>query len=713
MRYTDFISYFLKYYTNAQENVKYRTIFLQSLLAILAISSVYPLAAAFASTTTAETISDNLHYDTNPSTIANDPPIANKDYALTDEGIPVTASILSNDIDPDGDPLTITEVTDPANGLVINNNNGTVTYVPDDDFLGTDIFQYTIVDGNGGIDTVIVIIIVIISDSSSEPPTNSSPEAINDAATTDENTAVVVPVLANDSDPDSDMISLLSVTDPPNGSATINGNGTVTYEPDLDFVGQDEFQYVISDGKGGVDSATVTVDVIANPPPPPANNPPDAVDDMTTTNYNTAISIDVTGNDSDPDGDALIIGNITSPSSGVVVNNGNGTLIYTPNPGFFGTDTFSYTISDGSSGTDSALVTVSVSPPRNSPPNAVDDSAVTDEGVSITVNVLANDSDPDGDPLDIDSVTNPGNGSAIRNENSTITYTPNPGFIGTDVLNYVLSDGKGGNDTATMTIVVNDVISELFCGRVIDDFDNVLFGTNVGEILRGTEDDDLIRGWGGDDTIYGKGGNDCLKGDDGNDMIWGGQGDDVLRGGAGEDKLVGDVGNDTLNGHAGNDRIWGSEGDDILLGEIGADLLVGDSGNDTIWGGDDDDKILGEEGNDAMYGDSGNDKIYGHAGDDSLWGGGNDDAMVGGAGNDMLTGDSGEDGMWGGDDDDKLFGSAGNDKLVGDAGNDKLYGQEGDDKSFGSTGNDYHDGGANYDKCHDTIGTNAVIHCEE
>ena len=619
MGYIDFISYFLKYYTNALKNVKYRTIFLQSLLAILTVLSFHPLSAAFASTTTAETISDNLDYDTNPSTIANDPPIANKDYALTDEGIPVTASILSNDIDPDGDLLTITELTDPANGLVINNNNGTVTYVPNDDFLGTDIFQYTIVDGNGGVDTVIVIIIVIISDSSSEPPLNSSPQAANDAATTDENTAVAVPVLANDSDPDSDMISLLSVTDPPNGSAVIHGNGTVAYEPDLNFVGQDEFQYVISDGKGGVDSATVTVDVLANPPPPPANNPP----------------------------------------------------------------------------------------------NAVDDSAVTDEGISITVNVLANDSDPDGDPLDIDSVTNPGNGSAIRNENSTIRYTPNPGFIGTDILNYVLSDGKGGNDTATMTIIVNDISSELLCGRAIDDFDTVLFGTNTGEILRGTEGDDLIRGWGGDDTIYGKGGNDCLKGDDGNDMIWGGQGDDVLRGGDGEDKLVGDVGNDTLNGHAGNDRIWGSEGDDILLGEIGADLLVGDSGNDTMWGGDDDDKILGEEGDDAIHGDSGNDKIYGHAGDDSLWGGSNDDTMVGGAGNDMLTGDSGEDGMWGGDDDDKLFGSAGNDKLVGDAGNDKLYGEEGDDKLFGSAGNDYHDGGANYDKCKDTRGTNAVIHCEE
>jgi hypothetical protein len=237
--------------------------------------------------------------------------------------------------------------------------------------------------------------------------------------------------------------------------------------------------------------------------------------------------------------------------------------------------------------------------------------------------------------------------------------------------------------TKSIPVIID---KDIFCGRTMDSFDNIIFGTNANETLKGTPGDDLIRGWGGDDIIYGKGGNDCLKGDDGEDMMWGGDGDDVLRGGNDNDKLVGDAGNDILNGHAGNDAIWGSAGNDTLLGEIGSDLLVGDSGNDTIWGGDDSDKILGEDGNDTAYGDNGNDMVYGQLGDDLLAGGSEDDIVVGGMGMDMLIGDSGNDKMWGNSDNDILYDDVGDDLHNGEAGDDNCYDVTGNNKFLNCEG---------------------------
>jgi hypothetical protein len=90
----------------------------------------------------------------------------------------------------------------------------------------------------------------------------------------------------------------------------------------------------------------------------------------------------------------------------------------------------------------------------NNPPVAVNDTASTQEDTPVTVDVLANDSDPDGDPLSVISNQDPGNGTAVINGDDTITYTPDPGYSGTDSFTYTISDGNGGTDTATVTITV-------------------------------------------------------------------------------------------------------------------------------------------------------------------------------------------------------------------------------------------------------------------
>ena len=359
----------------------------------------------------------------------------------------------------------------------------------------------------------------------------------------------------------------------------------------------------------------------------------------------------------------------------------------------------------------------------NSPPDAVDDS-VQSNGTVVIFDPLANDSDPDGDSLLILSVIDPANGTSNKStDGKTVSYLPDPGFTGEDSFNYTIWDGRGGNDTAKISVAVKDTAApitplpeddekKMFCGRPESDFDNVELGTNAGETIWGTENDDLIRGWGGNDTIFGLAGNDCLKGDDGNDHIWGGNGDDGVRGGDGDNKLHGDAGMDIVNGHAGNDTAWGGDGDDTLLGEKGTDSLIGDSGDDTMLGGDDYDKMLGEEGNDKMYGDLGDDRIFGMKGDDHIWGGDGMDTLVGSAGMDTLVGDAEDDRMWGGTDNDILFAGAGRDMVIGDEGNDKLYGEGGDDRLYDAQGDDYLDSGPDVDSCFDNVGANTIVNCE-
>jgi hypothetical protein len=281
------------------------------------------------------------------------PPQANDDSANTTANTPVTINVVANDTDPEGGPLTVSNVSDPPHGSVVNNNNGSVTYTPDPGFVGTDSFQYTIQDDQSLTDTAIVTVNV------TQAP-NNCPTAGDDAATTEENEPVQISVLANDSDPDGDALTVTGTSDPPNGNAVANPDNTVTYTPDANFIGNDSFTYTITDGRGCNKTATVTVSVTE-----PVNHPPDAVDDMATTQENTAVTINVVANDTDSDGHSLTVTNVTDPPNGTATNNNNGTVTYTPDSGFVGSDSFAYTISDGNGGSDTATVTVTVNPNPN------------------------------------------------------------------------------------------------------------------------------------------------------------------------------------------------------------------------------------------------------------------------------------------------------------------------------------------------------------
>ena len=172
------------------------------------------------------------------------------------------------------------------------------------------------------------------------------------------------------------------------------------------------------------------------------------MDDSSTTPHNTPVDIDVLDNDTDPDGDPLLVTGFTQPSNGTVDRNPDDTLKYVPNTGFIGVDPFTYTVGDGLGGTGTATVRVDVQPP---PLVAVDDSATTAAGQPVDIDVLANDS---GDSLSVTDVTDPANGTAEILSGTAIRYVPALGFIGPDMFDYTVTDVNGLTGTATVNVTV-------------------------------------------------------------------------------------------------------------------------------------------------------------------------------------------------------------------------------------------------------------------
>jgi VCBS repeat-containing protein len=366
----------------------------------------------------------------------NDAPIANTDNVTTLEDVAITIDALGNDTDSDGDALTITQADNGSNGTV-NIVNNKLVYTPNNDFYGNDTFTYTITDGNGETSSASVNVNVL--------PINDAPIANPDNATTNEDTPVVIDVIANDTDIDGLNIELQSVNHGANGTVTIVG-GKAVYTPNANFVGTDTFTYAVTDNNGGLATGTVTVTVN------PINDAPVAVDDSATTDEDTPVTIDVLNNDTDVDGDTLTVESVTDGSNGTTSIDVDGNIVYTPNADFTGTDTFEYTITDGNE-THTGTVTVTVNP-VNDNPVANDDSAITNEDTAVTIDVLANDNDVDGDTILIDFATNGQNGTTTV-VNNQVVYTPNPNFFGTDSFTtYVITDGQGGQAQANVTVEV-------------------------------------------------------------------------------------------------------------------------------------------------------------------------------------------------------------------------------------------------------------------
>lgn len=397
-----------------------------------------------------------------PITSGNEPPIANADVAQTYVDVPVSGNVLVNDDDPDGDNIILntTPVTNPTNGTVVMQPDGSFTYTPNPGFIGTDTYIYSICDdGTPSLCDQAVVTINVLPDSG---PGNDPPFAGDDAALTPQEVPVSGNLLTNDFDPNGDniIINTTQLSGPSNGSVVISSNGDYTYTPNPGFIGPDQFVYQICDDGTPSLCATATCYITVYPD----NNPPVATDDINSTLVDVPVTGNVSTNDWDPDGDDLTVNTtpVTGPTNGTVTITSTGDYTYIPNPGFDGEDSFTYVTCDNGvpSLCDTAEVTIQVIPitTGNEPPVAQDDAAQTQVDVPVTGNVLVNDDDPDGDNIILNTtpVTGPSNGTVTMNPDGSFTYTPNPGFQGTDVFTYSICDDATPSlcDEAQVTIVV-------------------------------------------------------------------------------------------------------------------------------------------------------------------------------------------------------------------------------------------------------------------
>ncbi|SCA57729.1 putative Outer membrane adhesin like proteiin [Candidatus Terasakiella magnetica] len=391
------------------------------------------------------------------------------DTASTTQGEPVTlnvADLLENDNIIDGG--TITSVQGAENGTVSLSEDGTtVTFTPAEGYDGSAAsFTYTVTDEDGETTTATVNVDVADLDNT----------LVDDAASLNEDGSKTLNVLSNDQIVDGGEVT--SVSQPDNGTVSINDDGTVTYTPDEDWNGTESFTYTVTDDDGETATATVTMTVN------PENDDPIAVDDISTTDEDQPVVINLLGNDTDLDGDTLSITKIDgqdivagetitlSDGSGTVTLNDDGTVTYDPADDLAGDVDFSYTISDGQGGTDTATATVSIDE-INDGPVALDDafSGLEDNAITFTANdLLGNDSDIDSDVLSVAQINGvslesfPSEGMDLGDgtlsydsENATFTFNPTEDWSGTESLSYTVSDGEGGSAQANIALTTEGV----------------------------------------------------------------------------------------------------------------------------------------------------------------------------------------------------------------------------------------------------------------
>ncbi|XWN32950.1 MAG: Ig-like domain-containing protein [Devosia sp.] len=543
--------------------------------------------------------------------------------------------VLSNDFDPDGDPLVIDSVTQPANGTVSVNPDGTIRYTPNGTYLGDDTFTYTVSDGSPtDFDTATVTVDV----------TNNQAPIVGDnsSISVDEDSSVTFDPLESifTFDGDGDPLTASVDTPPSNGELIINPDGTFTYTPDPDFSGDDPFIVQVSDPfdfaraaitivvaplndqptgislsgstvfeniSGAVigtlatndvdldregDSHTYSIDEVRDDDGVVVTNlfevDGDSLklrDDQTADfEVSESFEIDITTTDSGspagtftktfqitvldvddiapeimPDqaftyaenqAEGFSVGkvaamddmgvtefHIVSETDGFFAIDNSGTITLTTvgaaaAANDFETDpnTFTLTVEAKDAAGNVATADVEISLTDAESPDVSFDVEATRRNRSVEIEVLANDSDPEGGPLTIVDVSAPTNGMVEINEDGTINYTPDRRFKGEDGFTYTVENEGGEQTTATVFVEV---------GR------RPVEGSDGSDVLTASRAN-VVFGDDGRDTVFGRNDDDVLDGQGGNDLVYGGDGDDLIFSSEGTDFLFGEAGNDTI-----------------------------------------------------------------------------------------------------------------------------------------------------------------------
>ncbi len=587
------------------------------------------------------------------------------------------------------------------------------------------------------------------------PVQNVAPNAADDVSTTDEDSALVVDVLGNDTDdaaPKALTITAASITE---GSGTLSiaaDKLSLSYDPGAFYqsLAAGEMvtvkgSYTVADAQGATDTGSVEITVTG------VNDGPTAFGDTAKTDEDTPVEILVLGNDTDPDAtDDLMVTSVTILDGGKgTLNVVDGTsLSFDPGAAYqwlaageAATLEFTYTVADGNGGEALGFGFVLIAG-LNDGPTAGDDTATTDEDTPVEIDVLANDTDADlSDSLTVTgaSIVGMAGGSVtVADDGKSITFDPGKDFQfltagdqTTVEITYEVEDGQGGSDTASVEvtvtgandapIIVASVSSEMLgsCdpGFVLGPEDLLATDVDGGTITYTLTSLPigrlLVRG-----EVAAVGATFTQADIDAGKVAY----------------LAGPVGPSGFNSFAfvasdgqGGETpdtfeiqhafaktqiepiwggYWGGDENELFIGTAatdnmsggnGCDVMIGDDGDDQLHGGEGNNRAFGGKGTDNLTGAAGNDLLDGGDGDDQVHANGGDNIAFGGAGADNITSGEGSDRAWGGDGNDTIHAGAGNNRIDAGEGDDHATTGAGNDVFIGGTGNDtvYDGGGAN------------------
>lgn len=365
-------------------------------------------------------------------TPAPDAPVGSDTSVSTDEDTPIT-STLPAAVDVDGDALVYAVAQPPQSGTVVVAADGAYTYTPAPNFNGVDSFGYTVSDGTFTVGYVVTVTVA---------PVDDAPVALDDTATGPEDSKFtgVVPV----TEVDGDVLTYGIDRGPQHGTVTLGADGRYLYTPNADFHGTDTFTYTVTDGTTAPSTGTIAITVT------PVNDPPRSehldVSTAEDTPYDGVLPT------SDADGDPLTYDLFGTPAHGTVVIRPDGSFTYRPDADYNGADEFTYHVMDGTTyGQYVVRITVTA---VNDVPVTTPAAFTTGPGVAVTDTVAWHASDVDvADELTFTAAA-PTAGTVTMDADGQFTYTPRPGFSGTDTFVFTVTDTAGATATGVVSVTV-------------------------------------------------------------------------------------------------------------------------------------------------------------------------------------------------------------------------------------------------------------------
>ncbi|WP_411913081.1 tandem-95 repeat protein [Vibrio sp. Vb1574] len=402
------------------------------------------------SETQALTLNDFFTTDIETSGDGSSKPLTNSPVTLSaveEDSDPITITteeLLSNVNIDDADTLVITNVTiESGNGTLIDNSDGSWTYIPEADDDTEVSFSYDIIDDDGGVINGTANLDIT--------PVNDAPIATNDAIQTDEDSQVVIDVLANDSDIEGDDLIITSASVPEEQGIVEIIDGKLVFTPAENFNGNATISYTISDGELE-DEAQVSVTVNS------VNDAPIASNDTTITEEDSSVTVDVLPNDTDIDGDTLSIQSASVPETQGTVEIVDGKLVFTPAENFYGDAEITYTVTDGAL-TDQATVNVTVNAVNDTPvvESSLADQTLAEDFTPYTIDLNTAFSDVDNVDGELTFSVSGNSNVLVSIENGIATISPTADWNGSEILTFTATDPSGESVSQTVNFTVAPV----------------------------------------------------------------------------------------------------------------------------------------------------------------------------------------------------------------------------------------------------------------